>query len=98
MSTLIEQRCWRHPSREAVVRCPGCRQFFCRECVTEHRGLMMCAVCIARAAGGNTGPKRFRGIAWMAFAAGGLMLAWLIFHYLGVVLASIPSEFHGGPA
>jgi hypothetical protein len=98
MSALIDQRCWHHPNREAVVRCPECRRFYCRECVTEHLGRMVCATCVARLstdAGFEGG--RLRIAAWTVFALGGVLLAWLVFYYLGAFLARIPSDFFGGP-
>jgi hypothetical protein len=97
MSGLIHQRCWHHSTREAVVRCPECRLFYCRECVIEHQGRMLCADCVARldlVPGMTRG--RLRGLFWTASAVGGILLAWLIFYYLGVTLARIPSEFFGG--
>ena len=97
-SRLIDQRCWHHPAREAVVRCPQCGRFYCRECVTEHAGRMMCAACVASLAGGASGAARFRHAIWVASSLGGLLLAWLIFYYLGVALARVPSDFFGGPA
>jgi hypothetical protein len=97
MSALADQRCWHHPEREAVVRCPECHRFYCRECVTEHSGRMMCASCVAaKNVGRETSPARH--VIWTFLALGGLLLAWLIFYYLGVSLARIPSDFHGGPA
>jgi hypothetical protein len=96
--SLVDQRCWHHPGREAVVRCPRCRRFYCRECVTEHMGRMMCAACVAQATGKDTQAGRFASIPWIAMALGGLLLAWLIFYYLGVFLARIPSDFFEGPA
>ena len=60
---------------------------------------MMCAGCVARLAG-EPGRRhnRLRGVLWSASALGGLLLAWLLFYYLGVMLARIPSDFFGGPA
>jgi hypothetical protein len=65
---------------------------FCRECVTEHRGRMVCAACIAQETGpaGNTG--RFSAL-WLAASLGGLLLAWVIFYNLGVMLARITPDF-----
>ena len=91
MTPLIEQRCFHHPAREAVVRCPGCRRYYCRECVTEHEGRMMCAACASadvRRAGG-----RGSIAVWIAGAAAGFLLAWLIFYYFGMLLGRIPSDF-----
>lgn len=91
MSSLADQRCANHLSREAVVRCPGCRGFYCRECVTEHRGRMICAACSAREQAAAAG--RARTIPWALASAGGFLIAWVIFYYLGELLARIPSDF-----
>lgn len=93
MSTLVNQRCLNHASREAVVRCPECRRFFCRECVTEYRGKMICATCVARITVDGEKAASRGGFRWAAFAAAGFFGAWLIFYYLGVMLARIPSDF-----
>jgi late competence protein required for DNA uptake (superfamily II DNA/RNA helicase) len=89
---LIDQRCWHHPNREAVVRCPGCSRFYCRECVVEHLGRMVCSDCVA-AKKADVSAASFSYVRWTALAAGGFLLAWLIFYYLGVTLARIPSDF-----
>jgi hypothetical protein len=96
--SLVEQRCWHHPAREAVVRCPECKRFYCRECVTEHLGRMICASCVAQASRAGLPTGRLRNLAWTGLAFGGFLLAWLIFYYVGVILARIPSDFFGGPA
>lgn len=53
---------------------------------------MICSDCVARqnavAAAG-----RFHSARWSIFAAGGFLLAWVIFYYLGVMLARVPSDF-----
>jgi hypothetical protein len=36
LTALVHQRCWHHADREAVVRCPECRRYYCRECAIEH--------------------------------------------------------------
>ena len=91
MTALIDQRCFHHPAREAVGRCPGCRRYYCRECFTEHDARMICASCAA----GNTleAARKSSTAAWIAGAGAGLLLAWLLFYYLGVMLAGIPSDF-----
>lgn len=91
MTPLIDQRCFHHPSREAVVRCPVCRRYFCRECVTEHDGRMICASCAAEDA--PEAVRQSSTLKWIAGAGAGFLLAWLIFYYLGVTLARIPSDF-----
>lgn len=97
MSALIHQRCSNHPGREAAVRCPECGRFFCRECVTEHLGRMMCADCVARLALAGGRSESRASLVWLAMALGGVVFAWLIFYYLGMSLARIPSTFFGGP-
>ena len=91
MTPLIDQRCFHHPAREAVVRCPGCRRFYCRECVIEHGGRMSCASCAADEA--TESVQRSPLAPWIAGAGVGFLLAWLIFYYLGLALARIPSDF-----
>ena len=39
-----------------VARCPSCGNFFCRECITEHDELILCAACLKRI----TAPKERR--------------------------------------
>jgi hypothetical protein len=90
--SLIQQRCWRHSSREAVARCPECARFFCRECVVEHLGRMICSDCMARKTA-EAASGRFSTVRWSVLAAGGFLLAWAIFYYLGVMLARVPSDF-----
>jgi len=60
---------------------------------------MVCAACVARLAGGaGADANGLRRVAWIAAAAGGLLLAWAVFYYLGVMLTRIPSDFFSGPA
>ncbi len=93
MTSLAEQRCFNHSSREAVVRCTSCRRFYCRECVSEHDGRMVCAACVSAAAP-QTAAKRSQ-LVWIFAAAAGFLLAWLTFYYVGIGLARIPSDFFG---
>lgn len=76
--TLARQRCWTHPARVAVCRCPGCARFFCRECVTEHEARLLCAACIARTV--TAAPRRGGRMPAFAAAAGGLLVAWAAFY------------------
>jgi len=91
VTALIHQRCWHHGDREAVVRCPECRRFYCRECVVEHQGRMMCAACVDR--GGEESGDRSRTAVWGVLGACGFLLAWVVFYYLGMALARVPSDF-----
>jgi hypothetical protein len=99
MEALSQQRCLQHPAREAVARCPRCRQFFCRECVTEHEARIICAACLRRQLARATA-SRHRGAAWLRAAgcAAGFLVAWLFFYGMGRLLLKIPSSFHDGTA
>jgi hypothetical protein len=88
-------RCFNHAGREAAARCPRCRRHFCRECVTEHKGLVLCSACLKQAAA--EAPRR--GVpALVRLAAGGigLSLAWVVFYLLGRLLLLLPASFHEG--
>ena len=89
---LLDQRCSNHSLREAAVECPSCKRFFCRECVTEHQGRMICVSCVTILE--PTAPHTRQKTVWILTSAAGLLIAWLIFYYLGQSLARIPSEFH----
>lgn len=97
MEDLLHQRCFNHMSREAVARCPECRRYFCRECVTEHEDKVLCAACLGiRINADVTRLSRFGGLARIArFLIGGALL-WVFFYYLGQILLSLPSSFHEG--
>jgi len=74
------QRCWNHGVRMAAGRCPACQFFYCRECITEHDGRMLCAGCVQKqtAAGTSEGtgnPFWTAGLLLTAFAATWLLLA-----------------------
>jgi len=95
MNALHQARCFNHALREAVARCPSCRRFFCRECVTEHEDRLVCAACLGRGGDGN---RSVGGLGRLLFNCGrgllGLLVLWVGFHVLGQVLLQIPSELH----
>jgi hypothetical protein len=96
MATLAFQKCLNHGEREAVARCPQCRSHFCRECVSEHAGRILCAPCLAKAASATEKNPAWKR-AWIPLGAvGGLGLAWAFFLILGKTLLLIPSSFHDG--
>ncbi|MCE5277950.1 MAG: rhomboid family protein [Planctomycetaceae bacterium] len=97
MTVLTHQRCFHHASREAAARCPQCRRFFCRECVTEHDGRVICAACLAAMMNPpRRGSGLLAGAAATLLAMMSLLIAWMFFHYLGAVLQRLPDTFHGG--
>src|SRR5882672_1876313 len=97
MSTLIHQRCFHHALREAVARCPECRQFYCRECITEHDDRVICATCLKKITVATE--TRHVSFAWLlplTQLSMGLAVAWFFFYLCGATLLSIPSQYHEG--
>lgn len=95
--SLAHQRCFHHAHREAVARCPECRNFFCRECVTEHADRVLCAACLKRiVAGPGTRRRGLVGLVRALQVAAGLVLAILFFYWLGLSLLEMPASFHDG--
>jgi hypothetical protein len=96
-AALADERCLHHPAREAVARCVGCRQFFCRECITEYEDRIVCATCLQTFAAKRGGTRRrWRTLLAPAQFAIGLLIAWLFFYFGGSILILIPSRFHEG--
>jgi hypothetical protein len=102
--SLHRQRCVRHPDREAAARCPACGRFFCRECVTEHAGRLLCASCLHALAQPAGELRRFslrtllRPAGAAAAMAGGFFLLWGFYTLAGVLLSAIPHRFHDSTA
>ena len=94
---LTQQRCFHHGTREAVARCPQCRRYFCRECVTEHDDRLICAACLAkRSAARGSGAARWRAVATGGECLVAVLTAWLFFYGLGRALLLLPDAFHSG--
>jgi len=98
MTGLAGQRCHHHPGREAAARCPECRRFFCRECVTEHEDRVICSDCLARLARSGAGSvaRRARWLWPLVQGAASLLLLWVLLYGLGRALLRLPSAFHEG--
>jgi hypothetical protein len=91
---IAQERCSNHASREAVARCPECGRYFCRECISEHDGRVICAFCLKRP---STKPIRrytLGGLVRVAQVLMGVLLLWASFYLLGKALLNIPSSFH----
>ena len=93
---LTRARCVVHARREAAARCPECRRFFCRECVTEHGDRAICAACLGRLAGAGAerGRKSFQAVARAGQILLGIFAAWFFFYMVGEFLSSLPDAFH----
>jgi len=98
MQNLTQQRCYHHLRREAVVRCPQCRRYFCRECVTEHDDRMLCSGCLAQLTGGQAqrSGRWFHGLGLLVQGVLGFTLLWYAFYLVGLMLLAIPDSFHEG--
>jgi hypothetical protein len=91
---LAAQRCFHHETREAVARCPGCSRFFCRECVVEHDDRLFCSDCLKHESAGKGGRNsRTARFLTPVGVLGGVLLAWMVFYWLGQLLLLIPDEF-----
>lgn len=98
VAKILRQACTHHPDRESVGRCPECTHTYCRECITEHEGRVICAACLeaqqvkrTERAGGMT--KVLKGITGILM---GFALAIGFYYLLGWGLLQIPENFHEG--
>ena len=91
---IAQERCFNHGSREAVARCPECGRYFCRECISEHDGRVICAFCLRHLKTGSSGRSRLARLLRAAQVVAGVLLLWSSFYLLGKALLSIPSSFH----
>jgi len=102
MKNLQQTKCFNHEAREAIARCPECGHFFCRECITEHGGRVLCSACIRNThlSKEETRSGAFFSI-WRACAGVGrlfigLLILWIFFYAVGQLLLLIPDSFHSG--
>jgi hypothetical protein len=97
MTHLAHQRCFNHASREAAARCPDCKQFFCRECITEHDDRVLCTTCLKKLAAKTSKERRgFASLRRIAHCVFGFFVAWFFFFLIGEILAGLPDSFHEG--
>jgi len=97
MQDLTHQRCINHRFREAVARCPECRRFFCRECITEHDDKVLCASCLRKRL--KPGMKGFHPSLWifrLGHFTAGMTLLYVLCYYLAQMLMALPADFHEG--
>jgi hypothetical protein len=96
---LRARRCVRHSEREAVARCSSCGGFYCRECVVDHEGRLVCASCLAKAAAAaapRAPRKNFAALRRGVVLALSGLLVWFLFYAIGSLLLSVPPDFHEG--
>jgi len=94
---LAQQRCYNHSDRVAAACCLKCGQFYCRECVTEHEGRLLCARCLGQVAKTPRTARFVLGGLLKTTACGvSFLLLWLFFYLVGRGLLTLPSSFHEG--
>jgi hypothetical protein len=97
MRALPNQRCLNHGFREAVARCPECRQYFCRECITEHDDRVVCTTCLKKlAATPRTKRRSLANVKRAVQCVAGVLVAWFFFFLIGEILVGVPDSFHEG--
>lgn len=97
MENLAQQRCYNHGHREAAACCLECGRFFCRECVTEHEGRVVCSRCLERLSGRVGTPRFALSVLFKILQVGlSFSLLWLFFYLMGQGLLALPSSFHEG--
>ena len=86
----LNQHCWNHEEREAACRCPACGRSYCRECVSEHEGRLLCAACLIRITANRQPETRtLRKLTPPAMIAAGILLAWLTYWAAGAALIGL---------
>src|SRR5712671_6326161 len=96
-TAAIHQRCFNHEGREAASRCPMCRRYFCRECVTEHDDRVLCVECLKTVVDSQVGRQSGMGrLLRGLLPVMGILMAWLFFYTIGKTLLLIPSAVHDG--
>ena len=92
--SIAQEQCFNHASREAVARCPECGRTFCRECISEHEGRVICAFCLKRLSTKVIRRNRLASLVRVVEVLIGVLLLWSSFYLLGRALLTIPSSFH----
>lgn len=98
MSGIAARKCVRHVAREAVARCPACSEHYCRECVVEHAGRLLCAACLAKEAAIPTAVRRtiWPKVSAALLSIGAGLVLWIVFYAFGQLLKAIPARLHEG--
>lgn len=88
----------RHSGREAIARCPSCHDDFCRECIVEHAGVLLCTTCLARETAAKTDSRRSSRarVGDLVLTAAWVALLWVVFYGFGQLLKAIPAKVHEG--
>lgn len=82
-----------------MARCSTCGGFYCRECVVDHAGRLVCATCLAKTAVASAKEKPKRSFARVRSGvtiAASVLVLWVLFYTIGSLLLSVPPDFHEG--
>ncbi len=96
-SNLRRVRCFNHSEREATARCPVCQSHFCRECITENNGVMICARCLSKSKKLTIWSRNMRELIFLSFMfMFSFFIMWSIFYSVGHIFSLIPEKYHEG--
>ncbi len=90
--------CFHHVDREPVARCPECSRYFCRECVSDHDGRLLCSDCLLALTNQQEEQQqaRIKKLLPPLQLIFGLLAAWLAFYFVANSLLSLPATIHDG--
>lgn len=95
MTSVASRRCFHHPQREAAAMCRECRRTFCRECVIDSGGELICASCLrVRVKPKVEGRTRFRALAGVLQVGAALVASWFFFYMTGRIFVTVEPPLH----
>jgi len=96
---LKHKRCFNHANREASARCPNCKHDFCRECITEHAGKMLCVNCLKKTSQKKKSQKQLLvPLIYTLLLTAALTVIFLCFVWLGRTMAFSKVSDHSSHA
>jgi hypothetical protein len=93
MMAIAQERCFRHDLREAAGRCPSCRRYYCRECLTELDHRLLCVPCLAKLQAPQYAAVKRKWRFDYAYPLIGLLIAFTLFYWLGQTLILATTDF-----
>lgn len=105
-AAMSRLRCARHSEREAAACCAECELPFCRECVSDYEGRLLCASCLEKIVADAKADDDARRHGFFAKASGAAKRAlvvgasaawlWLCFYLAGLLIEKMPQSVHEG--